>query len=544
MSFEALEAGKLQVSVGKTMCHHIDGIAIGSTVQSLASHNVFDLLKKADSPWNVNRLADEVGARKGYFHIALRLLAHQGFVRLSGDVDCGRQEVTLTDDGVAWLPLVDYYNQIQRLLGIASDLPNLIRARNGFHPSKLFFPRLPNDVEGSPLHERVALHLYGALVAVIMKELYISGALDFLASNVGKFLPFNNLASEPAVAKFMADVLEKHGWGLTDSHGFALTVSGAAAAALTPQYFYPVSYLPTFESVPEILFGAVHKDEANDSTTVELHLDRDLDITFSGIIFQRNCKKPFLDLVLPIFNREPLHEQPESVVDTGSGDGTLLVELFRAIRDKTLRGRFLEAYPLTMVGAEYTKVARAFTKAALERTGIPNKTIFGDIGDPSGLSKRLIDNGIDPTNALHVSKSVIHDRKYKKPERVERLHAWQSLSKAPFALPDGSLIRPRDMECNLIELFEDWIPLTRKHGMVVIEAHTVAPELVASHVGQNIVTCLDATHGYSNQYLVESEVFTRVADCAGYRHLAYQELGGKLGDRPILTLSHFIPKIS
>jgi len=63
-------------------------------------------------------------------------------------------------------------------------------------------------------------------------------------------------------------------------------------------------------------------------------------------------------------------------------------------------------------------------------------------------------------------------------------------------------------------------------------------------VGQNIVTCLDATHGYSNQYLVESEVFTRVADCAGYRRLAYQELGGKLGGRPILTLSHFIPKIS
>jgi hypothetical protein len=235
-----------------------------------------------------------------------------------------------------------------------------------------------------------------------------------------------------------------------------------------------------------------------------------------------------------------LIEQPASIVDTGSGDGTLLVELYRAIKTQTLRGRCLAAYPLLLVGAEYTGVARESTKAALEAAGIPNETVFGDIGDPIGLSRTLLENGVDPANALHVSKSVIHNRTYKNPEQTERLANWKPLSQAPFTLPDGSLIRSRDMECNLIELFESWAPLTKKHGMIVIEAHTVDPELVSKSVGQNIITCMDATHGYSNQYLVESEVLARAAQAAGYKCLAYREIGGKLIGRPTMTINHFI----
>ena len=118
MSPEASEAEKTEVSVEKTIFHHIDGMAIGSTVQSLAMHGVFDRLKKTHSPCNVNHLADEVGARKGYFQVALRLLAHQGFLRLSGEMDNGRKEVSLTDEGIAWFTLVDYYQQIPAIIGL------------------------------------------------------------------------------------------------------------------------------------------------------------------------------------------------------------------------------------------------------------------------------------------------------------------------------------------------------------------------------------------------------------------------------------------
>ena len=543
MSPEASEAEKTEVSVVvKTIFHHIDGIAIGSTVQSLARHGVFDRLKKARAPWNVNRLANDVGAREGYFHIALRLLTHQGFLRLSGDIDNNRQEVSLTDEGIAWLRFVDYYQQIPSLLASVLDLRSFFSGsdlRRRFEP---VLPQAPNHIETSGIIGRVALHLYGALVAVIMTELYTKGVLEKLISTEGHFLAFDEIAPNPTVSEFVANILDIHGWGRTQRTGLALTDTGILAALWTPQYFYPVSYLSTFRNVPELLFGTGHNYETHDNKTNETHVDRSLDIKFSGLVFQRTCRQPFLDIVLPIFNREPLGEQPASIVDTGSGDGTLLKELFWAVKTQTLRGRFLESYPLLIVGAEYTRVARESTKAALESAGVPNKTVFGDIGDPSGLSRTLLDIGVDPANALHVSKSVIHNRTYKNPEQTERLADWKPLSQSPFTLPDGSLIRPRVMECNLIELFENWSPLTKKHGMVVIEAHTVDPELVSNHVGQNIVTCLDATHGYSNQYLIESEVFERAAQAAGYECLAYREIGGKLIGRPTMTINHFIPQ--
>ena len=542
MSPEASEAEKTEVSVVvKTIFHHIDGMAIGSSVQSLAMHGVFDRLKKTHSPCNVNHLADEVGARKGYFQVALRLLAHQGFLRLSGEMDNGRKEVTLTDEGIAWLTLVDYYQQIPRLLDRASELPGILSSDDFNIESELFLPQVPNHIETSGIMGRVALHLHGALVAVIMTELYTKGVLEKLISRLGRFLAFDEITPNPTVSEFLANILEIHGWARTQKTGIALTDRGILAAQWTPQYFYPVSYLSTFRNVPELLFGTGHNNETCDTNANEAHIDRNLDIKFSGVVFQRTCRQPFLDIVLPIFNREPLSEQPASIVDTGSGDGTLLMELFQAIKTQTLRGRFLESFPLLLVGAEYTRVAIEATKATLEAAGIPSKTIFGDIGDPSRLSKTLLDIGVDPVNALHVSKSVIHNRTYKNPEQTERLANWKPLSQSPFTLPNGSLIRPRVMECNLIELFEKWAPLTKKHGMVVIEAHTVDPELVSNHVGQNIVTCLDATHGYSNQYLIESEVFERAAKAAGYECLAYRKIGGKLIGRPTMTINHFSP---
>lgn len=533
----------MEASVGNTICQHIDGIAIGSTVYALELNHVFDFIKNSCSPVNVNRLAEQVGSKEGFFNVAVRLLAHQGFLRLSGEMNSSRKEISLTDDGIAWIPLVDYYKQIPDLLACASDLRGCFSGGDSFRDFEPLLPRIPNFTDTSPINLRVALHLYGPLIAVIMTELELTGVIQKLLSNQEHFLSLDRIHSNPAVSKFVADIIEIHGWGHTDHSGLALTDSGTLAASWAPQYFYPVSYMSTFRDVPDILFGTPGSHHIIDGDSEEHHVDRGLDIKFSGIVFQKTCRQPLLDIVLPLFNREPLREQPACVVDTGSGDGTLLVELFCAIRDQTLRGRFLDDYPLLMVGAEYNQVAIDATRKALRSVRAPHNVIFGDIGDPSGLCERLADNGIDPGNGLHVSKSVIHNRNYQTPVRTDRLATWEPLSQAPFVFPNGGLISSKDMECNLVELFEKWIPLTKRHGMVVIEAHTVDPELVASHVGQNIIACMDATHGYSNQYLIESEAFARTAQAAGYMRLAYREISGKLLGKPTMTISHFIPKI-
>ena len=46
----------------------------------------------------------------------------------------------------------------------------------------------------------------------------------------------------------------------------------------------------------------------------------------------------------------------------GCGDGTLLIHLYNLIKTKTLRGKYLDSYPLHIIGAD-------FNDEALEVTG-------------------------------------------------------------------------------------------------------------------------------------------------------------------------------
>ena len=50
---------------------------------------------------------------------------------------------------------------------------------------------------------------------------------------------------------------------------------------------------------------------------------------------------------------------------------------------------------------------------------------------------------------------------------------------------------------------------------MLIELHTVKPELIAKNIGLTAATAYDATHGYSDQYIVEIKEFTTVLEEAG-----------------------------
>src|SRR5262249_40869381 len=239
----------------------------------------------------------------------------------------------------------------------------------------------------------------------------------------------------------------------------------------------------------------------------ERHLDRELDIVFSGEVFRRSCREPFLAMALPIFTRLPLESQPKYVVDTGCGDGTLLIELFEAIRDRTPRGERLVDYPLVMVGIDYNQVARDVARRRLQEMALPHVVVSGDIGDPDGIAATLTAHGIDMRQALHVSKSVIHNRTFRSP-RQDRKHSFRGFdSTAVFVAPGGALIGTPDLLADLVEHFEAWRPWIAHHGMIVIEAHTVDPTIIAGRIGKSLNTVIDAAHGFSHQYLVEIDIY-------------------------------------
>jgi len=294
------------------------------------------------------------------------------------------------------------------------------------------------------------------------------------------------------------------------------------AVAMARQYRYPMVYLPLLRSVPELIFGdpLAALPTAGDVGQDETHLDRDLDIRFSGEVFAALCRAPFLQIALPLFDREPLAAQPALVVDTGCGDGTLLETLYAAVRTQTARGRSLEEYPLLMVGTDPSPVARRTTAARLTAAGIPHLIMDGDIADPARMARDLAAAGHDARDALHVCKSAIHDRAYH-PPAPPATETPPPAAMTAFAHPGGGAIPASQMALNLAEMFRTWRPLARRHGWIVIEAHSVRSATAAALIGRTLATALDATHGYSCQYPVEPEVFAWAARAGGFTSRAH-----------------------
>ncbi len=255
------------------------------------------------------------------------------------------------------------------------------------------------------------------------------------------------------------------------------------------------------------------------------------------------CRTPFLDIALPLFDREPVSGQPDLVVDMGCGDGALLAALYETVLSRTARGRHIKEFPLLMVGADPSQVARRVASSRLSAAGVPHLILDGDIADPDRLSRAMAARGLDARDALHVCKSAIHDRAYRVPGAPGyggAVPADPPVSSCAFAQPDGSAIASTAMALNLAGFFQDWLPVTSKHGWIVIEAHAVRAATAARLIGRTVATALDATHGYSCQYPVEPEVLAWAAAAAGFSSRQHAEPAASALGHTILTIDHFV----
>jgi hypothetical protein len=169
--------------------------------------------------------------------------------------------------------------------------------------------------------------------------------------------------------------------------------------------------------------------------------------------------------------------------------------------------------------------------------GVPHLVMDGDIADPEGLGRALAAYGHDARDALHVCKSAIHDRGYTEPSLSLPV---PRLATNACARPDGTAITATDMARNLAELFRGWLPLARRHGWIVIEAHTPPAGKASALLGRTLATALDATHGYSCQYPTEPEVFAWAAGAGGFTSREHREPGAAALGHALLTIDHFV----
>jgi SAM-dependent methyltransferase len=242
----------------------------------------------------------------------------------------------------------------------------------------------------------------------------------------------------------------------------------------------------------------------------EVHVDREMNVWGSGGAHDTYFKVVD-EILIDLFNR-PIEEQPKGILDMGCGNGAFLQHIFEVIDRQTLRGKMLDEHPLFLVGADYNQAALKVTRANLIKADIWAKVIWGDIGRPDLLSKDLKENyNIDLKDLLNVRTFLDHNRIWEEPKKITNR---VSTSTGAF-VHRGKRISNNLVEDNLYEHLQKWSSYVGKYGLLLIELHTILPELTAKNIGKTAATAYDATHGFSDQYIVEIDVFNKIASEVG-----------------------------
>jgi SAM-dependent methyltransferase len=216
-------------------------------------------------------------------------------------------------------------------------------------------------------------------------------------------------------------------------------------------------------------------------------------------------------VIIDLFNK-PIEEQPKGILDMGCGNGAFIEHIFNVIEQQTIRGKLLDDYPLFLVGADFNKAALKVTRANLIKADIWAKVIWGDIGRPDLLAQDLKeDYDIELYDLLNVRTFLDHNRIWEAPKNE---HTIISNSSGAYAYK-GERLYNNDVEASLKEHLAKWKPYVEKFGLLIIELHTINPDLTAKNLGKTAATAYDATHGYSDQYILEVDVFRAAAEKIG-----------------------------
>ncbi|MGH8469997.1 MAG: hypothetical protein ACREVY_13745 [Gammaproteobacteria bacterium] len=516
-------------SLLRTLFLHHDGIVIGATIRALEKHGLLTHLI-SHGRVKFRELVDRYSCNPGYLHVALRCLAAQGWITRAGVPGSDTMVFEVTPLGEIAAKTFPLYAEVAEFAYSGIPMERyLFHQRDLDAASAEHYARLsrrciqdwdlavvdPADQE-SRLNEIIRKHLDGILVSPFMIAAKLRGLLEgeeFACDGLPG--PHDNLRAGLAA-------IEHLGWVLPEGRRYLFTELGRVACQFTLHYGLTLSYWPMFCRLPSLFFDSSHHVTHVAPGHEETHVDRSLNVLASGV-----AHRPYFEdseqILIAIFNREPLAEQPRFVADMGCGDGIWLKRIYEIVAATTLRGRHLGEYPLLMIGADYNAKALEAARRTLETSGVPNITLFGDVTDPTLFAQALGERGIDSVDGLHIRAFIDHNRRYTEPRDKASADKHLVLSTGAYAGETGNAIPNQLLEQNLVEHLRRWAPFIRKHGLIVIEAHNIYPPIAAAYNGKTHATAFDTYHGYSNQYPIDYEAFMSLAEEAGLRAVSHEQ---------------------
>ncbi len=489
---------------------HLDGLVVAPIAHTLWEQGVLQELALHKNK-RLEELAQHFSANEGYMNVALRCLCSQGWLQQEVSADGSDIQFSITQAGIEALPLLALYSpSVQWLLQAPAENKELLHADGFPHWKKAVahFKSLTPDGE-SLVYQQIYKHIEGLLIGPVVVHLAMRGMFHkyFMEAS---FSP-GEFHKDAGSFKELLDFMLHLGWFTERKGTYSFSEKGLFFARRASAYGVTVSYLPTFIKLKDLIFGDPAVLRSANPHEAEQHVDREMNVWGSGGAHTTYFKK-IDEIIINLFN-QPIADQPKGILDMGCGNGAFLKHIYEVIEQRTLRGSLLEEHPLFLVGADFNETALRVTRANLIQADIWAKVIWGDIGRPDLLASDLKEHyDITLADLLNVRTFLDHNRIWTTPKHMDETR--QSTSSGAFATK-GQRIPNKLVEESLLEHFKKWAPYVNKFGLLLIELHTINPALAAQHIGQTPVTAYDATHGFSDQYIVELDVFQRVAEEAG-----------------------------
>jgi acyl transferase domain-containing protein/NAD(P)-dependent dehydrogenase (short-subunit alcohol dehydrogenase family)/acyl carrier protein len=451
---------------------------------------IFSALEKA--PVNVRQMGAALSANSGYCRIVFR-----GLHALSCVESTDHETYTLSDRFRHALRFPEAIDDIYRI-----DFPGYLS--DGVDAERMERWLVASAQGWDTADAELAQLLDGAIMVPLLLELAMKGVgqISELPEDLTPHI-------HPSVHAQLRTYLSAKGL-LEHGASFSLNQRGSYLCERALTMASTASYRPMLMGLRELVCGDPTHVLGRDADGHETHVDRTLNVVGSG--FQHD--KYFQDLaelVIGIFDREPVSEQPHYIIDMGCGDGTLLKMLHASIVECSLRGRHLAEYPLLLIGADFNEKSLQAAERTLAE--LPHLLLRGDIARPQTFLDDLKVHGVTDVDAmLHVRSFLDHDRPIDlRPSDEDALPSDDYV----YVNAAGQWLHSSLVARDLREHLARWSSILGRHGMILLEVFALPIRLTREYFKQIENFSFDLYHALSKQAVVGAGTFHQALASAG-----------------------------
>ena len=445
--------------------------------------------------YQVDWLIEQLKANKSYFSIALQALEILGWIEKTQE---GFYRLTDTADP-------DFFSM--SLSEVYQVVPAVLLKKQNF--KELLLQKLKRLTLLLAQEHSLSVQLAeGAIVLPLLQGLK---QLEIPESFEG----FQKLPQSlrQAIEAYLVQKQWLHKRSKTDS-SYQLTEIGTEVFNKVGVLLIPASYRPMLAQMDELLFGDATAVFARQKEGHEGHVDRSLNVIASGFQHGRYFKDAEA-LILKVFDTEPLSQQPKAIADVGCGDGSFLKHLYKAIQDKTRRGKALKEFELTLIGIDFNASALEETQKNLKN--LPFQTLQGDINDPAGILKAMEELGFsEGKQVLHVRSFLDHNFSCDANQAPdESLQVLADSEDGIYVDVEGRPMNALQVLSAWREHLKRWTEAIDQGDLFILEAHRLPTVIAKNQLKIAESFYFDTIHAFSHQYLISAESFLVLAASVG-----------------------------